>query len=305
MDAVASHPALDEVIAFPRKQLGKWWRSPGSAKALWRWMRDIRRRQFDLVLDCQGLGRSGLITRFSGAERRVGHRHAREGAWFAYNIKCTPPDPNEKRHTVESMLDLVAELGIEPVRDMRLYVGESDKSWWRGQCEKHGWEVGQYVVIAPTARWTSKRWPIERWRSILTALPDCGWSNVVMTGSTGEKDQVAGIKPNDSGQALNFVDLVGKLTVGQLLAVVADAGFVLANDSAPLHIAVGFDRPLVALFGPTDPATVGPFGREMDVICKAEQPASGKINFKDPNLGDRYMRLITVDNVLEQIDQLR
>ncbi len=97
------------------------------------------------------------------------------------------------------------------------------------------------------------------------------------------------------------MDLVGATTVGQTMAVVAAAGVVVANDSAPLHMAVGFERPCVGLFGPTDPATVGPFRAERSVV---RAPGGASAHFKDPSIGDSVMRRIDVETVIERIDQV-
>src|SRR5690349_12966590 len=97
--AVAAHPAVSELISFPRSRFAHWWRSPGCWPEIWRWFRSIRRRKYDLVVDCQGLGRSGLITFESKARHRVGLRSAREMAWLAYNHRVASSGP-ATLHTV-------------------------------------------------------------------------------------------------------------------------------------------------------------------------------------------------------------
>ena len=85
------------------------------------------------------------------------------------------------------------------------------------------------------------------------------------------------------------------------MAVIADAGLVVANDSAPLHMAVGFARPCVGLFGPTDPAAVGPWGVD-DAVARADG-VTGAMNHKDPRLGDTLMRRIEPRQVVDLIDK--
>ena len=79
------------------------------------------------------------------------------------------------------------------------------------------------------------------------------------------------------------------------MAAVRDATLFLGNDSAMLHAATGFDVPLVGLFGPTDPADCGPYGRVEDTIRAASVP--GGVHYRDRNLGDRLMRMIEIDEV--------
>jgi ADP-heptose:LPS heptosyltransferase len=93
------------------------------------------------------------------------------------------------------------------------------------------------------------------------------------------------------------VDLVGVTSVGGLMAAVERAAIVVANDSAALHMAVGFDRPLVALFGPTRIDRVGPYGRAGDVIQKL-QPGE-RLDHKDDRLGRGLMERITLEEVLD------
>lgn len=293
--AIASHPALDEAIGFPRRDFGRWWRNPADAAALLRWLRDLRRRGYDLVFDCQGLGRSGLFTWATRAPRRVGHRSARELGWLGCNVRHPAP---AAAHTVERMMSLLTAEGLEPVYDMRLHAADEDLAWWgRRHAELGG---GPYAVLAPTSRWPSKRWPQSRWRSLIAPLRERGFEHVVLIGAPAEHDQVAGII-SDGDPAI--VDLVGRTDVGRILAVIAGAGLVIANDSAPLHVAVGFARPCVGLYGPTDPARVGPWG-VTDGVVRALAAGEQVTNFKDRRLGDTLMRRIEIDRVLDAVDRV-
>ena len=88
------------------------------------------------------------------------------------------------------------------------------------------------------------------------------------------------------------------------MAIVEGAQLVIANDSAPLHMAVGFSRPCVALFGPTAPARVGPYGRPETVLRHPDLAPQTAINFKDPKLGDALMRAIRPVDGLRRVDEL-
>ncbi|NNF41833.1 MAG: glycosyltransferase family 9 protein [Phycisphaerales bacterium] len=289
--AIAAHPALDEAIPFPRDRFARWW-SPSVARELKRWAGALRRRKYDVVLDCQGLGRSGLITRATGAPRRIGPAVARELAWVAYTDRC-PIAPDT--HTVDAMLALLAPLDIEPRRDARLYLVEADEDWWTNERRDRGFAGVRYAVLAPTARWQSKQWPIERWRTLAAHLLDGRFDRLVLIGAPGESDQVRPLAGDE-----RIVDLVGGTTVGQSMAVIAGATLVVATDSAPLHIAVGFDRPCVGLYGPTDPARVGPFDRPDAAIRRVDPGGAGR--YRARRLDDAAMRRISVDDVIERIE---
>jgi len=318
-DAVTAHPALNEVIAFPRSRFGRWWKSPGRAGEVRRWFSDLRKRRFDVALDCQGLSRSGLITRATRAPLRIGLRSAREFAWLCYNRRVPEDDQPLAVHTVDRMMSLLAPLGIAARHDMRLYAPPAAQAWWDEYRARLGQAAGDaYAVIAPGSRWISKRWPIDRFADLVEPLLRRGFQRVLVIGSPAERDQARPLTErfgssacriengaaasNPSGASI--IDLVGATSIGQTMALVAGAGLVIANDSAPLHMAVGFDRPCVALFGPTDPAAVGPY-RRAECVVRAFQPkADERINYKDDRLGDSLMRLISSAMALQAIDRV-
>ena len=92
------------------------------------------------------------------------------------------------------------------------------------------------------------------------------------------------------------INLAGKTSIAQLMALVRDASLVIANDSAAVHMAVGFNRPMVALFGPTDIRRVGPYRRDADVIQHIG-PAD-RLDHKDTAHGRTLMERITTDEVV-------
>lgn len=303
--AISAHPALDEIIPFPRKHFGRWWTSATRIREFLSWMRNLRTQRYDLVLDCQGLGRSGLFTWATRAHRRVGARDAREFAWLGYNVRhvpaqgCSPP-----LHTVDRMLGLLEADGITVNRDMRLFVNPEDASWWSQYCTKHSISAERYAVLAPTSRWLSKRWPIGRWAELVSPLLMRGFEHVVLIGGPNEHEQVNPILPKGTNGTSPLVNLVDQTTIGQTMAVISQAGLVVANDSAPLHMAVGFDRPCVGLFGPTEPALVGPYQREDSVVRGFTARPGEVIDYKDPKLEDRLMRVISTTAVVRRIDHV-
>jgi heptosyltransferase-1 len=326
--AIEAHPSLNEVISFPRNRFAHWWRSPGRARELANWVGALRRRQFDVAIDGQGLGRSGLITLASGAPVRIGLRAAREFAWLCYNRRVPDKAADLPRHTVDQMLCVLEPLGVPAAADMRLHVSRCNAEWWYAEKQSLGLNEGSpYAVIAPGSRWPSKRWPIERFADLIEPLLKRGFARVIVIGSPSEREQVQPLiarMTNDELRMTNaqsrmvvaddssfvtrhssfVIDLVGRTSIGQTMALIADAGLVIANDSAPLHMAVGFDRPCVALYGPTDPAEVGPYGLAECVVRAYQPPAGGEPNFKAARLGDSLMRLISTAMALQAVDRV-
>jgi len=259
VEAIAAHPNLGKAIPFPRKELGRYGRSLRIDKVLG-WMKSVRQHDYDLVVDAQGLLRSGLIARGTKAPWRLGYANAQEGAGFHYTEKHVI---DKSLHAVDRMLGLLDAAGIDPVRDMRLYTSDTDRDAAMQLCGEPG------LVLAPTSRWAAKRWPIERFAELTTRALEAGVDRVTIVGGPDEREQCrALLEPFAADDRV--VDLVGKTRIGVLMAVIEQARVVVANDSAALHMAVGFDRPTVALFGPTDVSRVGPYQREADVVQHLE-----------------------------------
>lgn len=272
-DVISAHPALSRVVPFPRREFSRWFRT-GRWAALAAYLRRFSRERYDLVIDAQGLARSALIAWCTGAPVRLGHSDARELGWIAYTARV-PADP--EAHTVTRMLSLLRSLGIPAVanaRTMRLYTPTSGAGFASSVPALAG---RRYAVIAPTSRWVSKQWPDERFAALARELASSG-TPVALVGAASERPQVpacTALARENSG----FVDLLGATSVAQLMDVIEHAALVVGNDSAALHIAVGFDRPIVGLYGPTRLHRVGPWGRPGDAIQHAR--ASDRMDHKD------------------------
>lgn len=288
--AIAAHPALSGIVPFPRREvaLGRLWRRDARAR-LAELTGGLRKARYDRVYDFQGLGRSGLFAWVTRAPERYGFADARELGYLGVNRRIAVP---ARMHSVDRMLALVEGSGVTPICDMRLYTTEEDRA---GVDERL---LGvRYAVVAPTSRWEGKRWPAQHFARLVRALlENSRVERIAVVGSGAEREQaqpVADLAREDD----RVVDLIGRTGVGGLMAVIEGASLVVANDSAALHMAVGFDRPLVALYGPTRIDLVGPYQRERDVI-QAEAPPKGN-RHKDERAGRRAMAAIEPARVIE------
>jgi len=291
--AIAAHPDLGEAIPFPRRRFAAWWRRPGVARELLGWLGDLRRRRYDLVLDAQGLGRSGLFALATGAPERHGYADASELGWMGLNRRHRI---SRDLHAVDRMLALTRASGAPPIPDLRLYVSSEDRAGTDARLRG----VDRVGVIAPTSRWPGKRWPADRFAQVSETLVSEGLlDRVAIVGAASERAQVRPLL--DLGARDDrIIDLVGRTSVGTLMATIADAALVIANDSAALHMGVGFGRPLVGLFGPTRIDRVGPYGREADVIQRISP--GERLEHKDEAGGRALMERIGVSDVLERAE---
>ena len=288
--AIAAHPALSSVTPFERDRLGGWWRGGAASRELLAFLRGLRDARYHLVIDCQGLLRSGLFAWATRCPRRVGWGNAAEGAPALYTRGDTVSPP-KRMHTVDRMLALARAAGAEPVADMRLYTTPDDRASLPARLRG-----ARYVLLAPTSRWLGKRWPAERFALLAQALiADCAADAVALIGGPGEREH-CGPLTSLAERDPRIVDLIGRTDVGGMLAAVEASALVVANDSAAVHAAVGFARPMVALYGPTRVERVGPYGRNADVIQHVT-PAD-RLDHKDARAGRALMERITTDEVL-------
>ena len=282
------HPMLHEVIHFDRKAYAKAWRSWRTFKSLRAFTRRLRERQFDLAIDLQGLFRSGWLARSTRAPVRVGLSDAREGARFFYTHRVQTADGqgDAERHAVDRYLCVTEALGCgrEPV-EFPFPTDEPDRQHVAGLVP---WP--RYAVLMPGTNWATKRWAVERFAALVGPLKEKFGLESVVAG--GPSDAALAAKIERAG-ALN---LSGRTSLRQLVALLERAAVVVANDSGPMHIAAALGRPLVTPFGPTSPVRTGPY-RRMDSVIRLDIPCSPC--FSRTCSHQSCLRWLEVDPVLE------
>ena len=298
-DAIAEHPALTGVIPFPRASFRGAWRRPAVWGQLLGWFRGLRRTPWDLTIDCQGLARTGCMMAASGARIRVCDRAAREGAWIPANRRVRLPAGD---HEVDRMLHLAEAAGAPPVHDATLYVPKADQEWQSARWAEM--PEGSYAVLAVTSRWESKAWPTDHWADLARQIVDrrlADW--ILLPGGPSERSAVAKAARAMRAVGVQAVDLSGQTSVGQLMAAIDSAAFTVSSDSAALHMALGLGARCLGLYGPTDPAIVGPW-RRPDLAVRAPLNDGEQPYYRDPHLGDSIMKRLEVTQVVNRLDTL-
>jgi heptosyltransferase-1 len=248
----ARRPMVDQ---WTRVSAREWKRRP-FAPATWFDIKALRRRLkvggYDLCVDMQGTVRSAVVGRMAGAEIFAGAAEPREApAGWLYGQRV----PLSATHVVEQGCELLGAAVGETLRPAKvpLPVDPEAERW----CDEALAGVGErFVVIAPTAGWGATQWPAERYGAVAAALGRAGFRTLVNAASAG--DEVGRRVVEASAGAAVLVPC----SVGQLIALVRRAAVVIAGDSGPLHLADALGRPVVGLYGPTDPARNGPYGRD-------------------------------------------
>ncbi len=261
-DVLAGHPALDQVIYFDRRAYAAVGRDLSITRAFTTFLKDLRGARFDLVIDLQGLFRSGFFSLASGAPVRIGRGDSRECTGLFYTHRAAVDA--RRMHAIALNAAMVAPLGVkvEPaISD--LHISPGARTGAERVLRENGLVDGApYAAIAPGTNWETKTWPAGKFGHVAAGLRQRFGLQSVVVGTAGQRAMAGEIRRHES----TVIDLCGKSSLAELVAMIAGARIVVANDSGPLHIADALDLPLVGVFGPTRPEIVGPFRRTGGVI---------------------------------------
>lgn len=245
-DLYAADPELN-AIALPRAAQNQ----KSSFFARLQLIRELRRQRFDAVVNLHGGPTSAQLTFFSGARHRIGAQHFRPA--YAYNLRIPPAEEILQRddlHTVEYQFGQFRWLGLptdEPAAT-QLYVDAAART--RAQAKLQAAQINlqkPYALLAPTNEFYTKRWLPERFAAIAEQLHTRGFQ-IVMTGAPTD-EQRAQLASVQAATKLPLAAL-SDLSIGELVAAIADAQLFVGNDSGPAHIASAVKTPQVVLFGP-------------------------------------------------------
>lgn len=248
---------IDHVHIFPRGQL----RGLGASKSLLPWLKRARALQPDVAVDFQGLLRSALIGRFSGAHELYGLSDAREGSRFFYHHVARVD--RRRGHAVERYLKL-AEIFGAPLRGpMRFPLPTGDEL---PRFDEHE----PFILLHPFARGRGKSLTDRAVRDFCIA---CAPTRVVLVGKSKLR-----VRPPD-----NCLDVSNQTTLLQLIRLIRTASFVVSVDSGPMHIAAAVTDQLISIHTWTDPRRVGPYNpnawvwRTGELQQMRDLPAEGKL----------------------------
>ena len=279
-DLVRGHDALHELIYFDRKKIGGWLTHGTSRSNLRALIQTLKQNQYDIVFDAQGLLRSSWLAKASGAKVRVGFADAREGARFLYTHRVNIPRLREL--AVVRMRSLAT--AVAPQRtivEFRMPVQPAAVLKIKAMISGHQ----PLAAVFPGARWDAKRWSEQGYAQIVQNLTDAGL-RVLVLGSPNEKMLCQQVIEQSRVTALN---LAGSTNLAELIAAISLARIVIGNDSGPLHVAAALGKPLVGLYGPTDPVSVGPYG-QMEHVLRFVQPGQ----YRNAVMRDRSATLQTL-----------
>jgi len=246
----------------------KAWRRSPLAPATWADLRsglgEVRRARYDAAIDFQGSIRSAVIARWSGAPEIVGFAAPREtpARWF-YKKKVQ----TKGAHVIEQNLALAAALtGTTEAPTAILPRDPASEVWCDRYLEQT--KPKPLVLLNPGAGWGAKQWPAERYGAVARELARDGYTLLINHGP-GEGGLAQAVVEGSDGAARTV-----RCSLGELIALTRRASLSIGGDTGPLHLAAALQVPVVAIFGPTDPARNGPFGTKSIVLRSPESITS-------------------------------
>lgn len=268
-EVVIGHPALNRVLVAGRKGWIREWRAGGGRcsafRKAWQFVRALRDTHYDLLLDFQGLLKSGIWVALARARRKVGFGRGMEHAEMSYLfLNERVPAVSMEMHAVDRELHLLRAIGIEcPEVRFELPLTTADHQAATNLLESHGIAPDQpFVAINPMTTWPTKHWQPEKFAALADRLAESGRAVVF----TGGPDDRAGVAAIGAMMRQKPVNLAGATSLKTLAAVFAKAQVVVSTDTGPMHVAAAMGTPVVALFGPTAPWRTGPYGKLHQVV---------------------------------------
>ncbi|MDE3200822.1 MAG: glycosyltransferase family 9 protein [Acidobacteriota bacterium] len=250
----------------------------------------LRAQQYSAVLDVQGSLRSAILGRLAGVRRFIGEAAPREkqARWLFTQRVAT-----HGSHVIEQDIELASAVAGDVLAHVPPMLPFHPAAETRAE-ELFPEGASPAVLLNPGAGWGAKRWPVERYAAVAQGLIDRGLRVLVNVGP-GEEAYAEPIVAATKGQAIAL-----QADLPLLIAVTRRIVLAIAGDTGPLHLACAVGKPVVGIYGPTDPSRNGPFGTRFEVL---RSPASVRDHKRRP---DPEAGLLTIEpgSVLAAADRV-
>jgi heptosyltransferase-1 len=247
---------------------------------------DVRAARYDVAVDLQGAIRSAVLARWSRARVVYGAAEPRESPaslWY------TRPVLASGAHVIEQNVSVAAavagrKMSVPPIALPHDPAAEQRMSQGLAQRGIRG-----YAILNPGAGWGAKRWPAQRYGQVAKALAAIGLRSILNCGP-GEENLAREAEAASEGAAQSMT-----CSITDLIALTRRAQLFIGGDTGPLHMAAALRIPVVAIFGPTDPARNGPYGTQSVVLRNPASPTTHARRAQP----DEGMLEISVDAVID------
>jgi lipopolysaccharide heptosyltransferase II len=298
---LAGDPDLAGIVRFERKR----WARPHRWPEMFRSVRWLRAQNFDLVIDLQCLARSGAFAWLANGKFLVGLDEVREGARGFYDVAV--PRKNFHTHAVDWYLSVLPALGVPVHKNFqwlpeRPVVAAEIKRKWFGEKSLFAIRDSQLILLQPGARWENKRWPAKHFaeliRSVAQKFPAARFAIL-----GGRDDQPLGEIILQAAPERG-VNLCGATSLLEMVEWIRLCHLMVTNDTGPMHAAAALGKPLIALFGPTEPRRTGPYG-QLENVLRLDLPCSPCLksvcHFEKP---EECLRALAPAQVLARIHKI-
>jgi heptosyltransferase-1 len=259
----------------------------------------LRQSSFTAAIDYQGLWKSAMLPFFGAVPKRIGFSSAtvRE---FGVPLLYTDRVDTTKTHIAEQNGELSLRAGAKrATAPVTVRIPAQDQAAVCARLRVQG--LDGYIVFSPGGGWRSKCWPPERFGSLCRKLSESFGLRTIVNAGPGDDDLATHVVAA-SGDA---APVIHHGSLGELMALLRGAACVVAGDTGPLHLAAAIGAPLVALFGPTDPARNGPYqvgelkaSEHKTVVLRVPGVRTTHARGEQPHAS---MLGITVDQVFEAV----
>ena len=294
-EIILNHPDLNRVLISQRKTWMKKMKEGQVRKTLQEikdFIRILRDRKFDLIIDFHGLFKSALLVFLSRGGRKIGYDSYQELSGLFYREKIKE-DMN--KHAVDRYLDFLTYLGVADCKpEFKIAIGEKNKEKVQTLLlEEHVQET--FIVVNPVAYWKTKLWDDERFANLCDRVGEVyPQMSIILTGQHSPSlEKIRSLCHRD-----DVINWEGRTTLKDLAELYQRAKLLITTDSGPMHLAAAMGTPVVALFGPTNPLRTGPYGSGHVVI---QEPLSCVPCFLKECDKMTCMKGITVDAVMEGV----
>jgi lipopolysaccharide heptosyltransferase I len=249
-------PDLAGLFPFHRRR----WSSPRRWPEALASIRQMRAQRFDWVIDLQSLARSAVFAWLANGEFTIGLDDRREGARAAYDLAV--PRSGYHTHAVDWYLGVLRALKVPVHPDftwlpLRPEIADRVSRQWLTP-------GARWIALQPGARWLNKRWPLEHFAELIQRLTsDFSDLRFVVLGGGADTSLGAALAQRVPGRCL---DLTGRSTLPETVEILRAAALMVTNDTGPMHVAAALGKPVVGLFGPTEPRRTGPYGQVDQVL---------------------------------------
>jgi heptosyltransferase I len=290
-ELVRGHESVDELVPFRRRRGADAWRSYTELA------RALGDRRFDLLINLQVYLKAGLITSLMKADVKLGfdRRRARDMNWL-FTTHRIPPQPTG--HVQDQYFEFVRHLGIDPEPvEWRLRITEQEQAAQRAFFGEIGKPAAGLVVGTSKLE---KNWAPERYARLAEALEIDFGMQPLLLGGPSAAEQAAAERVMRETRA-NVIDALAD-DVRRLLWLLDGSALVISPDTGPLHIARALDRPLVGLYGYTNPKRYGPYRRPGQVVDGYARFAGEEYDLNQKYRSDG-MKRVTVEMVLAGVQR--